>query len=214
MQATTRATVQAKLKVAAARKRKAVRAAASKRASGSEEKIPQAPPISGTATYSASIGKEEFIPLCRMAAKRKLYIRDRSNRVALVIDPSEPKKQHSIAVNAQFFRNNFARCASLVKAGMIFKVTAKGTPAVWVRLYGSYSDRLTELVDEWFDKIEEDAAKAAISRMAAKIDAMESIDPAELYQRMDQIVRGVERLSLGHLPFREGQISREPDRDA
>jgi len=213
MQAATRAAIKAKAKVVAAKKTKALKTAAAKRAARSDANIPEAAPVSRTATYSASVGKEEFIPLCRKAAERKLYIRDRSNRVALVLDPKEPKSQHSIAVNAQFFRNNFARCASLVKAGMIFKVTAKATPPIWVRLHGGYSDRLTELVDEWFDKIEEDAAKAAVTRMVEKFEAIDSVDPAQLYERMDRIVRGVERLSLGHLPFREGQILREADKD-
>lgn len=213
MQAATRAAIKTKAKVVVAKKTKSLKTAAAKRGPKGDGNIPEATPVSKTATYSASVGKEEFIPLCRKAAERKLYIRDRSNRLALVIDPKEPKTQHSIAVNAQFFRNNYARCASLVKAGMIFKVSAKGTPAVWVRLHGSYSDRLTELVDEWIDKIEEDAAKAAVTRMVAKFEAIESVDPAQLYERMDKIVRGVERLSLGHLPFREGQISLAADRD-
>jgi len=38
-----------------------------------------------------------------------------------------------------------------------------------------------------------------------------SLDADRIEERLDLIVRGIERVGLGHLPFREGLANREID---
>lgn len=174
-----------------------------------------AKPKQKISAYSATEGKDDFPAICREAASGKVYIRDRADRLALAIDPNEPKTAPFVDVPVQAFRKNFSAFAAAAKMGVVFRVTPRGSPSVFVRRHTSYRDALSPVFAEWVERVETAAAAAAtadrVDEVLDKIRKLEAIEAVEVIDRFDKIVREMKRISLGHLAFREGQMRVEPD---
>ena len=155
---------------------------------------------------SATDAKKRFVTLCRKVGtdQASTVIKDQSDTAALVIDHREVES--AIPLTAQFFKDNFSRCSALVKTGIVFRVTPKGATPVYVRRHRSYSDPLDFAVKRWREQIEEEAQIAATSKLAKRVEALEDLDGQELRGGLDALRKGVERLALGHPPFREGKL--------
>lgn len=94
-------------------------------------------------------------------------------------------------------------------------MTVRGVPPVYVRRHSRYRDALTPLALDWIENLENAAAEKAkaeaVRDVFAKIKSLDAIEAVEILERLDRIVKGVERIGLGHMPFRQAQLS--PDED-
>lgn len=167
--------------------------------------------------------KKKFLTLCRSVSSTgvKAMIRDSADRLAIVLDPAA--KKGAITLSAQAFKDEFSRCASLVKTGIVFKLTIRNHEPIYVRRHRSYEDPLDPVVKKWIAQIEKAAVKKAQKGLVVEIVALrEQISQLskadrltmlegslqETNEKVDQTLRAIRRIDAGYTPMSNTHISR------
>lgn len=155
--------------------------------------------------YASSHAKKIFPNLCREVSDSgvRVYIRDGAKRPAVTI--TTETYDDAISVSGQFFKDNYSRCVAMIKAGMIFRVTAKNANPVYVRRHEKYSDPVDILVSRWLANLQRQAVEDELQAISRKIDN-KTISRDEFSDHVQALRKGIDRVAAGHLPFREGQI--------
>lgn len=167
-------------------------------------------------THTYTDAKKKFLTLCRAVSttREKAMIRDSANRLAIVVDSAA--KKGAISLSAQAFKDEFSRCASLVKTGVVFKLTIRNHDPVYVRRHTGYNDPLDQVTKKWIAQIEKAAVKKAQRGLVAEIVALQSnvaqlgkTDRLEVLEgsledtneKVDQAIRAIRRLDAGYAPM-------------
>jgi hypothetical protein len=198
------------------------KAPASKKPNSSAKKS-SVPP---TTFVSQTGAKNEFLEHCRLVAETEQFVcvTDQSGKAFLTLT-ARLVKTGFVTVSAQFFKDNFARCSSLIRDGVAFRLTLRKTNRmVYARRHTSYTDPLDPVINEWRENMVEaamaDAKDSGIAKLARDLAAFASQqsfrgdeDRALSLDRHKALVRGITRMAIGHSPFDEGQIlsNRDPE---
>jgi hypothetical protein len=180
---------------------------------------PKKPPHPATNFIAQTEAKNRFLPYCRHAINTGEYVcvLDSPSQAFLTLTPRTVKGEF-VTVSAQFFKDNFSRCSSLIRDGVAFRLTLRGLKEViYARRHTSYNDPLDAVIDRWREKIVEsalaDADESAIARLARDFAAFtqregarsdEDRETARTYYTA--LVRGITRMAIGHKPFEEGMM--------
>lgn len=156
---------------------------------------------------TSSNGKARFVTYCRQVVEeeRKVFVRDKAGSLALTLDFQErgAPAPTPITISAQKFKGNFARCTSLAKTGLVFRLTMAGTgKVVYARAHADYVDPLKEEVETWMKTLRKEGAENAARPF---IDRLEDLEE-HLDRQISAVHQGMNRMAIGHHPQREGQI--------
>nr|WP_281721899.1 hypothetical protein [Nitrosomonas nitrosa] len=182
------------------------------------------PPRPATIFISQTAAKNRFLAHCRhvIAVGEFVCVQDQSGDAFLTLTP-RPVKGPTVTVSAQFFKDNFSRCSSLIRDGLAFRLTLRSSNQVlYARRHTAYRDPLDHVIDEWRESIVEtamaDADESVIARLARDFTAfaqrqhVRSEDDRETTRNHYQaLVRGITRMAIGHLPFDEGMLPSNRD---
>jgi hypothetical protein len=177
-----------------------------------------------TTFVSQTEAKDKFLAHCRHVSETKevVCVTDQSG-VAFLTLTVHPVKGALVTRSAQFFKDHFARCSSLIRDGIAFKLTNRSsTEAIYAGRHGSYNDPVDPVIDEWRENIVKaamaDADESAIASLASEFAAFASRhgrrsndDRDEARVRYETLVRGIARMAIGHKPFDEGQLPNRRD---
>jgi hypothetical protein len=178
-----------------------------------------------TKFLTQTLAKNNFLAYCRYVLKKKEYVcvTDQTGRAFLTLTVN-PVKGVSVIESAQFFKDNFARCSSLIRDGIVFRLTIRDSNNfIYARRHTSYTDPVDSVIDAWRESIikqemvdHDERALAQLRRDISELSSQQSArndeDRAESRERYRNLVRGLTRVAIGHKPFEEGQArSRDPD---
>jgi hypothetical protein len=98
--------------------------------------------------------KKGFVTKCREAivTGERVYVADKTGRRFLTLDPKQRNLAGlpAIAIPAQYFKENFSRCCSLAKSGLIFRLSLSGTDlTIFARRHTKYFDPGDALIKRW-----------------------------------------------------------------
>ena len=161
--------------------------------------------------------KNRFLAHCRHTIDTGEFVcvQDQSGDAFLTLT-LRPVKGAFVTVSAQFFKDNFSRCSSLIRDGVVFRLTLRGLKqVVYARRHTAYKDPVDSVIDKWRESIVEaamaDADESAIARLAREFAAfaqrqgVRSEEDRETTRNQYQaLLRGITRMAIGHLPFEEG----------
>jgi hypothetical protein len=164
-------------------------------------------------SFSQAAVTSNFLSICRDAIhdKTKVYVSDRAGQFYLTLDPVKRYLEEPIIdVSAQFFKDNFSRFSSLIKDGLCFRLSHRGSKAViYARRHTKHRDPLDHVIEQWREQVaastkqqEEQlllAIKAISRQNETQTEAIEAIS-----ERIRQIMQGMARLAIGHRPFEVG----------
>jgi len=177
-----------------------------------------------TIFISQTVAKSKFLTHCRDVITNKQFvcIKDHSNKPFLTLTV-HPVKGVAVTVTAQFFKDNFARCTSLIRDGIVFRLKLRNSKEVlYARRHTSYKDPVDAVIDEWRESIVKAAGadKSEVLQLSREIIALksqqslQSVKDSEVNrERFDTLVRGIARMAIGHRPFDEGELGSRRDRD-
>ena len=168
--------------------------------------------------------KNRFLVLCRHAIDTGEFVcvQDQSDDAFLTLT-TRPIKGAFVTVSAQFFKDNFSRCSSLIRDGVAFRLTLRGSnQVVYARRHTAYKDPVDSVIDKWRESIVEaamaDAGESAIARLtrewAAFVQrqgARSEEDRETARNHYQAVIRGIARMAIGHLPFEEGMMPSHRD---
>ena len=177
------------------------------------------PPRPATMFIAQTEAKNRFLAHCRHAIDTGEFVcvLDQPDHAFLTLTP-RPVKGGFVTVSAQFFKDHFSRCSSLIRDGVAFRLTLRGSnQVVYARRHTSYKDPLDAVIDEWRENIVEsalaDADESAIARLARDFAAFTmrqgvrgEEDRETARNHYTALVRGITRMAIGHLPFEEGMM--------
>lgn len=96
------------------------------------------------AALSQADAKRDFLTVCRRAIqnRERAYVSDKAGKRYLTLDPERRHLSGPVLeMTAQFYKNNFSRCSSLVKDGLCFRLTLRGVDqSIFVRRHTEYTD--------------------------------------------------------------------------
>ncbi len=103
--------------------------------------------ISKKRFHDSADAKAQLPQLCLEVAETgtKQYVRDRRGDLFLTVTTREPKGAPIpyIEISARKFKDNFSRCAALIKLGIVFKLRpGKRQASVYVRRHNAFQTRL------------------------------------------------------------------------
>jgi hypothetical protein len=179
-----------------------------------------------TIFLSQTEAKDRFLSHCRHAIDTEEYVcvKDQTGEAFLTLTTHRVKGP-AVTVSAQFFKDNFARCCSLIRDGVVFQLKLRSSnQVVYARRHTSYKDPLDDVIGEWQESIVaeaiNDADQSAITQLARDFAAFASHhsaqrdeDREEASDRYKALVRGIARMAIGHLPFEEGRTRNQRDPD-
>jgi hypothetical protein len=158
--------------------------------------------------------KRDFLSVCRKAIQdsKRIYVEDRSGKRYLTLDP---QKRHLTApvltLTAQFFKDNFSRCSSLIKDGLCFNLTIRGiTEPIFARRHTKYIDPCDVIIENWQNKVAELAQPQEAELLEVlrhRFEHRSGSGYEELLAAIDKLKRGIVRVAIGHHPFYEGPLS-------
>jgi len=155
-----------------------------------------------------------FLSICREAIRHeaRVYVKDRAGQFYLTLDP---KKRHLgdpiIEVRAQLFKDNFSRFSSLIKDGLCFRLSHRGSKAViYARRHTGYSDPLDHLIEQWRERVAEaSSTKRQEEKLLLAIKALDIRGDGhseDVLRELRRLAHGIARLAIGYRPFEEGQL--------
>jgi hypothetical protein len=158
--------------------------------------------------------KRDFLTICRRAIKNgeRIYVKDKSGSTYLTIDPVDRHLlRPPVQVSAQFFKNNFSRCSSLIKDGLCFRLSLRGNKqTVFARRHTKYSDPCDIVIEKWLNQLEDNALatqqESNLMRVIDGVGRYSESHHAEILEAVGKLKQGIARLSIGHRPFEEGQL--------
>jgi hypothetical protein len=182
-------------------------------------KTPKKQTRPATTFLSQTVAKDRFLAHCRHVVETQEFVcvKDQSGEAFLTLS-ARPVKGGFATVSAQFFKDNFARCSSLIRDGVAFRLTLRGSnQVVYARRHTSYKDPVDFVIDEWRESIVKaampNADESAISQLArdfatfASRQGERSDEDREVARdRYQALVRSITRMAIGHLPIEEGRM--------
>jgi hypothetical protein len=182
------------------------------------------PPRPATLFISQTEAKNRFLVHCRHVIETGEFVcvQDQSDDAFLTLT-LRPVKGASVTVSAQFFKDNFSRCSSLIRDGIAFRLTLRGSKqVVYARRHTAYKDPVDFVIDQWRESIVEaamaDADESAITRLAREFaahaqrqDVRSEEDRETTRNQYQKLIRGITRLAIGHMPFEEGMMPNHRD---
>lgn len=166
------------------------------------------------AALSQADAKRDFLAVCRCVIQKgeRAYVKDKSNRTYLTLDPeSRHLSGPVLGISAQFFKDNFSRCSSLIKDGLCFHLEIRGSNhGIYARRHTKYSDACDLIIENWRSRVvidalaqqQEDKLMQAIHCSARRGEA----EHDEIRKAIGELKLGIARLSIGHRPFEEGKL--------
>lgn len=185
---------------------------------------PRKPRRPATTFIPQTEAKSRFLTHCRHVIETGEFVcvLDQSEEAFLTITNRRLKGEF-VTRSAQFFKDNFSKCSSLLRVGVAFQLTLRGSEEfAYVRRHTSYKDPLDEVVDEWREKIVTsalaDADGNAIARLArdfatfvSRQDLRVVEDRETARNHYETLVRSIARMAIGHKPFSEGMMANSFD---
>lgn len=164
--------------------------------------------------HTQTEAKKRFLTLCRDAIReeRRVYVTDKAGVAFLTLDPvARHLKGPAVPVTAQFFKDNFARCGSLVKTGVAFELALRGSNrSLHARRHTRYVDPLDGVLETWRDLIAEAAVRerepSELRRSLAALERRQDMGQAETLEEIRKVAKGIARLAIGHRPFEGGML--------
>jgi hypothetical protein len=173
-------------------------------------------------SFTQAAVTSNFLAICRDAIrdKSRVYVTDRAGQRYLTLDPKERYLGDPIIdVSAQFFKDNFSRFSSLIKDGLSFRLSHRGSkPVIYARRHTQYRDPLDHVIEQWREQVaeaasikkQEETLLAAIKAIGGDIELRNE----DLLQTIRQLKQGITRLAIGHRPFEEGLLPENNYRDS
>lgn len=158
--------------------------------------------------------KSNFLNVCRHAIQtgKRAYIKDKAEKSYLTLDPERRHLSGPVLdMSAQFFKDNFARCSSLVKDGLCFRLTLKGiNQSVFARRHAKYADPCDTVIEQWRAQVASDALarqqESDLMRVISRVERQGDSLQEEILEAIGKLRHGIARLTIGHRPFEEGQL--------
>lgn len=177
-----------------------------------------------TTFISQTEAKNRFLTHCRHVIDTGEYVcvQDKSETAYLTLTTRKVKDVF-VTESAQFFKDNFARCSSLIRDGVAFRLTLRGSNSVvYARRHTSYIDPVDNVIEKWRESIVEaavaNADESAIQQLSRDLAALaqdhrsrNEEDREVALDRYKNMVRGIARMAIGHLPFENGQVPQQRD---
>ena len=177
------------------------------------------PPQPTTSFIRQTDAKDNFLAHCRHVSESgdMVCVRDQAGDLYLTLT-SRPPKDGFVTVSAQFFKNHFSRASALVRFGVVFRLTLRRSDeVVYARRHTSYVDPMDVVIEQWQETIVEatmaDANENAVAQLAREFaafarrqDARSEEDRETFRNHYKALVRGITRMSIGHLPFDDGMM--------
>jgi hypothetical protein len=166
------------------------------------------------AALSQAEAKKNFLTICRRAIQtgQRAYVKDKSEKRYLTIDPEARHLSDPVLdMSAQFFKDNFGRCSSLIKDGLCFRLTLRGVnESIFARRHTAYSDPCDPVIANWQSQIESGAfarqQEAKIMSILQRIELRRESDQEEIMKAVRELKLGIARQAIGHRPFEEGHL--------
>ncbi len=169
------------------------------------------------AALSQADAKRDFLTVCRGAIQNeeRAYVKDKADKAYLTLDPE--LRHHSgpvLDIRAQFFKDNFSRCSSLVKDGLCFRLTLRGTnQCVYARRHTKYSDPCDTVIENWRSQVVNNALaqqqEANLIRKIAWFERQSDSGREDVLGAIKELKFGIAHMAIGHRPFDEGQIQQD-----
>ena len=175
--------------------------------------------------YAPTEAKAWFPEICREVAsdgERRVYIDDRQGERLVTLDPVKRNLRGPVLeVPVQRFKTEFSRFCALVRIGVCFRLTRRGTAPVYARRHTGYRDPLDTIVDKWRNAL----VNRKIGRLSDAYEKLADLDERRVQETaerrredaqrdrdIDDLKRGQEtnrtaiaRVALGHFPpFKKG----------
>lgn len=159
--------------------------------------------------------KAKFLTYCREVLDKStpVHIKDIDGTAFMVLDYKERRTNGSplVDISAQFFKDNFSRCTSLVRDGVCFRLTLRGrNAAVIARRHTEYVDPMDEILAIWREKVVESAFKpktnADVLQAVSDLALAQKQGKDDIEERLKGLARAIVRLSIGHRPFEDGEM--------
>lgn len=167
---------------------------------------------------SQADAKRDFLTVCRRAIqnRERAYVTDRAGERYLTLDPERRSLSGPVLeMTAQFFKDHFSRCSSLIKDGLCFHLTIRGVDqGLFARRHTRYTDPCDTVIDNWLRQVASDALTQKqesdliklICRAERHSDAEREDFHREVCDRLPKLELGIARLAIGHRPFEEGRL--------
>jgi hypothetical protein len=163
--------------------------------------------------------KNDFLDTCRRAIKEQMHIciKDQSDKAFLTITFTDRHiSGPAVDVTAQFFKNHFSRCCSLVRDGVAFRLALRASNKfAFARRHTSYVDPLDEVIEQWREKVIAEAiTDSEVSKLRKELDvlAKQGVNQQEeLRSRLQKMALGIARMAIGQKPFDEGELDAKVD---
>jgi hypothetical protein len=167
------------------------------------------------AVFSSTDAASDFFAICRNSIRdeARAYVRDRAGKLYLTLDPVERHLRGPVNdVSAQLFKDNFSHFSSLIKIGLCFRISPRGSNGlIYARKHTKYRHPLEHVIEQWHERLTEaDSTKQYEANLLQAIKAIDRRDVSnseEVLKAVQQLKRGIARLAIGHHPFDEGQLS-------
>jgi hypothetical protein len=163
--------------------------------------------------FTQADAKKNFLPVCRRAINdgSRAYVKDKANKPYLTLDPDRRHLSGPVLdLSAQFFKDNFARCSSLIKDGLCFRLTLRGSKNIYARRHTKYTDACDIVIENWRNKVADDALakkqEADLLAVIRNVERRSDTTHEELLAAIAKLKLGIARLAIGHRPFEEGQL--------
>ena len=170
------------------------------------------------AALSQADAKRDFLTVCREAIQsgERAYVKDKSDRPYLTLDPEQRHLSGPVLdISAQFFKDNFSRCSSLIKDGLSFRLTLRGSNnSIFARRHTKYSDPCDAVIANWQQRVADHALarkqEADLMTEIRRIKHQSESGQEELREAVAKLKLGITRVAIGHRPFEEGQLPIDP----
>lgn len=166
------------------------------------------------AVLAQADAKRNFLTVCRSAIRdgNRAYVKDRADKPYLTLDPDRRHLSGPVLdLSAQFFKDNFARCSSLIKDGLCFRLTLRGgNQSIYARRHTRYTDACDAVIENWRSQVAGDALaqqqEADLMAVIRRVERRSDTAHEEVLAAISKLKLGIARLVIGHRPFEEGQL--------
>lgn len=141
----------------------------------------------------------------------KQYVRDRRGDLFLTVTTSEPKgiPIPYIEISPRKFKDNFSRCAALIKLGVVFKLkTDKRQASVYVRRHTGFTDPFDKEIESWRQSVVNLAIESELRgeiQDLRRLMRQQGDEQNDIFEgKMRTLFLGLTRMAIGHKPFEEG----------
>jgi hypothetical protein len=160
------------------------------------------------AVFSQAEAKTDLFKICRDVRndERIACVKDKAGQRFMTLCPTSKSIRGPIVdVTVTRFKAEFSKFSTLVRLGLTFRVSMK-TGEVFVRKHTSYVDPLQDVLVSWQNQVINLALKESeagdVRRALHGLGTTQEV----IGERVEKLIQGVARLSIGHRPFEEGQL--------